>query len=326
LNSIYSEPASLAFLLVTLGVSLHVLSAARPSTRLMLAYAAGALLFISAKPQNGPLGLLLAAWTVFLFWRWHDRRSRIRTLALAGLLAVFSIGYTARTPRELNDATLYNTVFYGILKVSPSPEQDLRMLGLDPNLAVLADTTYHDRDVPRDDPSFHQAFYSRVTYGRILQFYAARPDRLIQILRRGAALAPLLQPPGYGNFTADSGKPPRARSTRFAWWSRTRATLPRAPALPAAAFGIAVAGGIWRWRRGRDALARGAAGCFLLVTLMAAAQYVVKFVGAGFSDTIKHLFLFNVLVDLTVVGALVWIAARLLGVARRDHSAVNQEA
>ncbi len=45
-------------------------------------------------------------------------------------------------PKELKEINMYQTVFYGVLKDSPTPAQDLKELGLPPELAVLQNTNF----------------------------------------------------------------------------------------------------------------------------------------------------------------------------------------
>ncbi len=328
-NSFYSEPASVAYLLLLVGVSLHVVLTTTPGRVLMASYFVAAILFVLAKAQNVPLGGLAAAWSVFLFRHWRGRRWRTATLRWVITLALFTTAaYYFATPRDLREATLYNTLFYGILRVSPSRDADLRFFGLAPGLAVYANTTYYTPGIPRDDPQFRLAVSSHVTQSRVVWFYATHPSRLLAVLARGALLARHIHPPGQGNFTADSGRPPRARSRDHAHWSRFRSSWPREPWFLLGLCVAGFAGGIAQVVRARTRVQRELAGLFLLLVVMAAGQYLVKFIGNGLLDTVKQLFLFNVLVDLCLVAGVLWTAHALSAAVgcRRTQAATGAEA
>jgi hypothetical protein len=139
-------------------------------------------------------------------------------------------------------------------------------------------------------------------------FYATHPGRLLAVLARGARLARHIHPLGQGNFTADSGRPPRARSQSFAHWSRFRSSWPREPWFLLGLFAAGLGGAIAQVVRAGSRVHRQLAGLSLLLVLMAAGQYLVKFVGNGLLDTVKQLFLFNVLTDLCLVAGVLWVA------------------
>ncbi len=225
-NSIYSEPASLIFLMLTLGASLRIIAAPRPSGWLVASYAAAAVLFIFAKAQNVALGMLLAVWGVCLVVRRPIPRWRTLAIALAGgLLACSLVGYHL-APRWTREANLYNAVFAGILRVSPSPADDLSALGISGALTRYARTNYYHTTAPVRDPAFVAAFYDKISQSRIVWFYFTHPQRMLAVADKQAPSALLLRPPGYGNFTKASGYPPQAISQRFALWSELRARIP----------------------------------------------------------------------------------------------------
>jgi hypothetical protein len=325
-NSFYSEPASLAYLLLFVGVSVHVILTPVPRPGLMVWYFVVAVLLVLAKAQNAPLGWLAAAWGVVLFRSWRGRRWRAATAGGVVTLVLFTTAaYYFATPRDLREATLYNTLFYGILRVSPSREADLRFFGLDPALAAYTNTTYYSPEVPRGDPRLRAMLSSRVTQSRVVWFYATHPTRLLAVLARGARLAGHIHPPGHGNFAADSGRPPRARSQDFARWSRFRSSWPSEPWFLLALFAAALGAGLAHLVRAGTRVHRELTGLFLLGILMAAGQYLVKFIGNGLLDTVKQLFLFNVLIDLCLIAGILWAVHTMVAfVGRRQTTGATR--
>jgi hypothetical protein len=305
-NSIYSEPASLIFFMLIVGISLRMIAAPRPGGWLAASYAAAAALFVFAKAQNVATGVLLAGWGACLVWRWATSRWRATAIALAGFVLACSLTAYADAPRWTREANLYNAVFAGILAVSPSPADDLSALGLDGALAKYARTNYYHTAAPVRDPSFVSLFYDRISQSRIVWFYLTHPRRMLAVADEIAPGAFLLRPPGYGNFPKASGYPPQATSRRFAYWSSLRARVPgRLWILGSALIGILIAGARALIRPARST-ERLLWGLFALIGLSAAAQFVVKFAGNGLMDNVKLLYLFNASVDLGVTFVVAW--------------------
>ncbi len=312
-NSIYSEPASLIFLMLTLGVSLRIIAAPRPSGWLAASHAAAATLFLFAKAQNVALGVLLAAWGICLIWRRPIPRWRAAAFALGGVLLACSLAGYHLAPRWTREANLYNAVFAGILIVSPFPADDLSAMGISDTLAQYARTNYYHTTAPVRDPAFVTAFYDRISQSRIVWFYLTHPQRMLAMMDKVAPSAFLLRPPGYGNFTKASGYAPQIISTRFALWSGLRARIPGRTWILGSVLTIMLMVGARAIARSTNATDRLLFVLFELFGLSAAGQFTVKFAGNGLMDNVKLLFLFNALADLSVIFAVAWAIESLAG-------------
>jgi hypothetical protein len=308
-NSIYTEPASLVFLAATLAASLSVIASDRPRAHLLVLYFAAAALFVSAKAQNGVLGWVLAAWGVRLSWRWPGVSIRLGGVVLAVILVGFSHYYLNSTPAYIHTANLYNAVFSGILRYSRTPEADLIALGLDPGLSRYANTNAHEPIAPMHDPEFGRLFFERINHGRIAWYYVTHPRRMVEVMRTLSRTAFSIRPEGLGNFTQDSGYPPGAQSRAFALWSTVKARWPGTLGFLAGLLAALFAGAVWAWARASDPSRRLLAELFVVLLLTAVMQYGVKFLGNGLVDNVKQLFLFNVLLDVSIVFA----AAAVIG-------------
>jgi len=135
LNSFYSEPASLVFLLALLGVGLRWLRAPAPGRAVAWAYFVCAALVVSTKAQHHVLALPLALLPVLLLASAEGRRMRPTLVAVAAGLLVVGASLLATMPDWLRNPARWNGVFYGLLLDSPSPAADLAALGLEPTLA-----------------------------------------------------------------------------------------------------------------------------------------------------------------------------------------------
>ena len=219
-NSLYSQTASLLFLLLTLAAAALAIRRGRLSGGLLVAYFACAALFVGSKPQEAIQGPLLAA----LAWRLSGVgwRSCWRTAAawLALGLCAFSLWYYRATPEgPIRHVGLFHTVFMEILPHSPDPARDLAELHLDPDLITFSGKHAYLPDSPVRDPAFEKRFFDRFDYGSLVRFYLAHPVRLADRLRRGAPQAFRLRPWRLGNTTGDSGFPPNTMVRSFCLWS-----------------------------------------------------------------------------------------------------------
>lgn len=321
-NSFYAEPATLIFLLFTVGFGLKVIFQQDAHLTYLLAFFITGILFIGAKHQNSILGALLALFMLRLAFVWPQKRWRFVSILLAGLFCVSSYILLQSLPKFIKEAVLYNGVFYEILRKSPTPERDLEELGLDPGLIPLKGTHAFMPDIPINDPVFREKFFPRIGYRKIVVFYLRHPDRLWALVRKGAENTSLMRFPGYlGNFEKSAGYGPGAQARTFAFWSDFKERF-----FPKSLFFLLISCILYpaslvlirtalRSTRGKLFL-----DWLLLLNLMFVCQFLTSILGGGEQDLVKHLFLFNTLIDLSilsVLGALVWVSMRL----RKDRLA-----
>ncbi|MGH9802115.1 MAG: hypothetical protein ACRD82_17270 [Blastocatellia bacterium] len=329
-NSFYSEPSSLIFLLAMTGAGFYLASQQRRTTSALLLFCLCAGLFIAAKPQNFTMipPLLLFCARLFQF-----NREKVQRWLLAGFAASLisaAVLLNVIAPWYAHNGR-YQSVFYGILKDSPSPEQDLRDLGLDEKLAVLADTTTFHSNLPIDINSqdFAGRFYRRINHLKIAQFYLTHPARLLNKLRLTAGNAYSLRL-NLGNFEKATGLPARTTAERWVWWSNFKQRYwPKSLWLFAiwwAALVVFISRG---YRRASTAGRLAREFCLMLLAMMLLA-FITPIIGDGESDLQKHLFLFNALFDLSLLlltglalGKLWRVAGGVL--QSRTHSRLNYQ-
>ena len=309
LNSFYTEPAALVFLLAALGFALLLARTPNPPAWLAAAFFLVSALFATSRPQNALLGFFLA----ILGWRLarYDRRSRRGLVVCAALaLCVVSFAYSRSTPRLLNRIYLYGAVFRQVLPNSPDPRGDLVQLGLPPDLDRFVGISGFSPEAPVDDESF-QRIFEKVSYRKLAEFYVARPERLRKALERGAGQAFEMRPFGLGNYARETGKPPRALSRTFSAWSQAKARL--APGrlwfVMAYLFASLLAAIHLRWK-GRARALRTSAEIWIALVLLAAFQFAVASVMTG-GESRRSFFLFNAAFDLTLVALTLRLASLL---------------
>ena len=306
-NSFYNEPGTFVFLLLTLGAILMVLR--RPSRGALLLFCVAGLLFITSKPQNVGLGIILAVYALRLgalragkAWRW----------ACAGVaVCLFSgsvVFYTLKSDEIITKPSYYISVFYEILRFSPDPRRDLTELGLDPDLAKYTGTIPFALESPKNDPDFQRAFFDRMSFGRVIRFHLRHPVRFLGAMERSARYAPLLRP-ALGNYEKSAGHPPFTTSQSFDLWSRAhKAYSPGSLLGFSCFFAVNLAGIVLLYGRKRAQHHRLLLELQAALLLMAAIQFLSVVIAQGDYEPVKHLFLFNLLVNICFASALIWLA------------------
>jgi hypothetical protein len=236
---------------------------------------------------------------------------RVRALAAAAGCAMFGCAAfnVLAMPIYGRQANTYGVVFSGILGDSKDPAADLRALGLDPQLAKYAGTgawtpnTYYPQMAA-------SGVLQRVSTFTVLGFYLLRPARMWRRLHALLPTITFLRRNWYGNFEPSAGLPPAAQSRAFTVWSGFHEHV-----LPAVNKWIvfALAGwplfAVWRWIRCRDAAGRRRLEMLMLLPLCCLAALFSAVYGDAF-DVIKHMYLFNLLLDACMLYAATWCAAR----------------
>lgn len=319
-NSLYSEPASQIFLFISLGVALFLAGDVADRRRWLLgaAYYMAAFLFLSAKPQNGPCGVVMAALGFWLTLNPNKSRRKFRWTIAAAIPGVFILVLSAwltlvGQPAYMKQANIYDAIFVDLLKYSPSAEADMKELDInDPRfMKLIGQDFYTIRDPLIKTPTFEKSFYTRIGYGKILAFYARHPDRFYRMIDRIARWSYTMRPLSMGNFehatapvtTYPVGHPPvPLLSTSFSAWSRLKNTIfPKAGWFLIAFFLFNIAFPLAQFMRVKNRRARGYALVHLSIALMAGLQFFASIIGQGESSIVKHLYLFNILFDGLVI-------------------------
>ena len=308
-NSFYNEPGTFVFLLLTLGTIFLVLR--RPNPGALLLFCVAGLLFITSKPQNVGLGLILAIYALRLgalrsgrAWRWG---------CAGAALCLFSgsvVFYALKSADIITKPSYYISVFYEILRFSPDPRRDLIELGLDPNLAKYTGTIPFPLESPKNDPDFQRAFFDRMSFGKVIRFHLRHPVRFLTAMERSAKYAPLLRP-ALGNYEISAGHRPFSTSQSFDLWSRAyKAYAPGSLLGFACFFAVNLTGILLLYWRMRTKYHRLLLELQLAWLLMAVVQFLSVVIAQGDYEPVKHLFLFNLLVNICFAGALIWLADR----------------
>jgi hypothetical protein len=313
-NSLFGEPVTFTFLLLTLAFAHILLKEINPSKRLLVFFLIAAFFLVGAKVQNAPLGIILALLTLRFGQLRDDKRWKRLVSAISVILIVVSIGTYLSAPKELKQINQYQTVFYGILKDSPDPRADLIALGLDPAFAVNAGSNYFTADVPikQQAPMLQQHYYPNISHQKVALFYLQHPARFLNKLEVTAHSSMTNRPYYLGNYEKSAGRAYGAVSNAFGWWSEFKRTF-----MPSSLWFIVLFSLMYfvvlvlKYRLVKDARQRIQLEIYMAVGLMAWISFIVPVIGDGEADLSKHLFMFDVCFDLMFVASCVWLVSVL---------------
>lgn len=315
-NSWYAEPASCFFCLLLLAEAVEIGCAGATGWAGILRWSLWSILWILAKPQNAPIGLILGLFT-FRLAMWTASKPA-RAAAAVGSCAMFACAAfnVFAMPIYGRQANTYGVVFAGILPESKNPEADLRALGLDPQLAKYSGTGAWTPGTHFPEMAASGAL-KRVNTFTVLRFYLLRPARMWRRLHGLLPKITFLRRDWYGNFEPSAGLPPAAQSRAFTLWSGLHEHI-----LPAVNKWVvfALAGWplfiAWRWSRERDIVKRRRLELWVLLPVCCLAALFSAVYGDAF-DVIKHMYLFNLLLDASMIYAAAAALSYGMGVVRR---------
>jgi hypothetical protein len=317
-NSFYAEPASCIFFLLLLAEAVEIARAGETGLAGILRWSLWSILWILAKPQNAPIGLILGLFSFRLTMWTASRRARIA--ALAGGCAMFgcAVFNVSTMPVYGRQANTYGMIFSGILGDSKTREADLRALGLDPQLARYAGTGAWSLGTYFPEMAA-SGVLKRVNTFTVLRFFLMRPARM---WRRLHALLPkitLFRRDWYGNFEPSAGVPKLAESQAFTVWSgfheHVLAAMSKWVVFAVAGWPLFAA---WRWIRGQDNIRRRRLELLTILPLSCLAALFSAVYGDAF-DVVKHMYLFNLLLDTCLLYA-AWACGARWSVMRRTSN------
>jgi hypothetical protein len=215
----------------------------------------------------------------------------------------------------------YIGIFMDLLPHSSTRARDLTELGLLPGDAALSGTTPFMAGSPLNDPTFRARFEGTVSSLSLVRFYLRHPGRLLGLVARGTRHAFDTRVARLGYYAVGAGRGPLAQP--FGLWSVARERLvPRSLtflSLYFASGGVALA-----LLRARRVAVRAAGACYALLVFVAAAQLAgALLLGGGEPDLEKHLFLFDLAFDWSLVLLAVSVAAAWLPSPGRARGAAQ---
>lgn len=316
-NSFYGEAAQLVISTLIIGIALQLLKN-RGGRLFIICYYICVFVLAGSKFTNIPVGAMFGIIGLLFIKLSKDRWFKYITV-LSFILAVIGIAVlTKNIPTWMDDITNYQSVFFGVLKNSETPEKDLQELKLDPQYAPLANThAYLGDNYPMDvySKEFKTEFYEKVSKINILKYYLTHPNRFIEKLKISAVNSGYIRPAYLGNY--GSSKPRVEFTHRFELWSKLRLMLHFDN------FYVIISGflfaGLLLIYEGKLALKVDEdkweklilLALWAVIIASTAIHFVVPIIGNGEADLAKHIFGFVHYFDFMMLVIFIWIMSKL---------------
>jgi hypothetical protein len=305
-NSFFSDTAALLGAALMMTAALRLTAQDAPGRSDLFVFVMASALFIASKSQHAVWGFLPALFVLWITWR-----HAVRIAGILGCLILLAVEVStfAASPADYKDYPLFNLIFYKLAPNSPEPPKTLLDLGLGEQEARLIGANAYSPGSPMMDSQWREQFERRTGYGKVLGYYLRHPDRALKVLYSDLSQwGPRMRQMNLSNFRKEDGRPPLAMTGRFALWSgfEQRVGL-RWPWLFPAWY-LAVIGACLYALARRPGVGRAAVLC-----LGIAAMGFLEFCCASLADaceTDRHLLLFHVFTDATIVALAIAIAAR----------------
>lgn len=212
-------------------------------------------------------------------------------------------------PHEEKSDDAYAGIFMILLHNSPTTLDDLRELGLGPEYLRYVDhwpiPTFADEATKQ---AWWGEFNRRTGHGQIAWFILRHPWRSAAIIYRSLHVEAAKRRPDLGNYERQYGFPPRAKTNSFGWWSALRSFPFRfAPWHILLWYLGLLAAGIWFAIRGRAGMASHLGALGALLGGMGLVELAIGSM-ADAGEIPRHLLLFHIITDFTIVLALVCAA------------------
>lgn len=303
-NSFYGEAAAYVFLMLAAGAFIAMLAQDKPRPQQLVLFSAAVVMFTGSKQQNIPLMILFLCFFARLFYLYKDRLWRTITVAFSCIMVLISVVTMLLVSREIYQINIHQAVFFGILRLSDDPKADLKELGLPEELSVLAGHTYYEDDVkyPPKSEYMQREFFGRISYGKIIKYYLTHPGRLWQAMEKTSKSAYEIMPGYLGSFTKEAGLPAGTTAKPFALYDRLRKWMFTSNPFPIYVtilfYVFSVGAGLTAYLRRRSQKTRTLIEFLAVIAAMGVMQFAIPYLADGDGDLNKHLFLFNVAVDI----------------------------
>lgn len=219
-NSLYGEP--LQYVAVMMLIALGLLIYKRPTIPKIACFFVSLYFFAGSKLANVPYSVIVSLLALSFAFLRKDKVYRVG-VAVCVILAAVCIGNLYMSiPAWMHNDTTYQSVFFGAVKESETPEKDFKQLGIDEKYLPLVNThAYMDEgEYPIDitTPEFQRDFYDEISKVDVAFFYLRHPVRFVQKLAFSIENASCLRPLNSGN----SKTVIMDYSDRYSVWSNLR--------------------------------------------------------------------------------------------------------
>lgn len=313
-------------ILLCIGCTLETISAPSGSIKgqvLSLVSSACVYLLVLSKPQS-TLGFLGWGWMPLclikyhLYGEWKSIAKKGVAVICACLIIVNQIwtgvccvAFYKWNSETVEEDTLYHAITLGILPLADNPEEMCDELGIDPIIAQdIGKHAYLDKEeyvtVPRSVEA-DERLYSRINTFGLLKYYILHPTYLLRALEITAAYA--IEPATLLHVFKDEMGGNRGRWT---FWVNVRAhCVPHhfwQYVIVYAVLFCACGYLLFHSKKKENSLLIVLFICIMLTGIF---QYPLAYIGNGYADTNKQLYLFMLSYDITMLWTVVFVVQKM---------------
>ncbi len=305
LNSLYGEGCSYSFLIMLIGISLKLITES-PTKKDIFLFFFALTMFFGSKLQYTllcPIALLL----IIPLYKNQKLTKKALTIGLSVLIFINGLIY-AVSPKQLTTDTLYQSVFYGILRNSDDIHKDAESIGLDSKYEYLANTTaYDDTPYTAGDPEFAEAFQKKIGRGTVIKYYLTHIPRLWEKMDISTTQAFDNLLGMFSNYTAEDGIGKNSFFTLYN--SIKKAVFPESFLTLCIIYVIFLSAAMCGIYKNKKNLY-----IWLLLTVAVTGifQFPLPIIGNGEADISKQLYIFNLTFDIMILASIYFILKKVV--------------
>jgi hypothetical protein len=315
-NSFYSESATLISLLYLVVFFFRLYQQQKLDWKDIVIFYFVSIMLISAKVQNCVLVVLLAIIGIRLFFLMERKKLTIFlcTFATLSLILVSALVYSS-SPDYIKRFNIFNSVFYGIAKDSPTAEEHLKKLGLGEDYHPYIGLTIFDERSPKNNEQVMNDFVSKVSHGDVIRFYLTNPKRFFEVSRDAAKSTLVMKLDYLGTREKENS----GQSSDFnvpLFHKLQNVIIPKSLGFLICYYVFSIIVAIYLFRKPENRYEKEFAGFYLFLLLGATMQFFAAFIGDGLQEIEKHLFLYNLLFFFSLFVLIIVIMKRHTSIIR----------
>ncbi len=314
-NSFYGEP--LQFVSLMMLVALGLLIYKRPTIPKVACFFVSLYFFAGSKLANVPYAVIVSLLALSFAFLRKERRYKIGVAVSVLAAAACIANLYLSIPDWMHEDTTYQSVFFGALKETETPDRDLKEFGIDEKYMPLINThAYMQEDeYPIDIHSdeFREDFYEKVGKLDVVFFYIRHPVRFVGKVAFAIENASCLRPLNLGTSETvimDS-------TNRYSLWSNLRVAskflynpiIVFLMALLLTAYVVLI--NVFLVKEKRETNEKRLYIIMVMYILLAGLwiNMCLPIIGNGEADIMKHMFLFENCMDVLTAGIILGIVS-----------------
>ena len=309
-NSFYSEPFSFVCFFASLAFAVWAVN--RPNKNQVFTFVGMmffATAFFTSKPQYTVLAVPFVI-AVVLYCKLDRKKIKTSVLAACVVPLVLSAIIFSWVPASISSATLFNSVFNGILRDAENVYDRLEILGLDERFSRFAYQQIYFVWFEEGFDDYLREFEAQISRGTVLRYYMRHPNEFIGRMQNTARV--MFDSTGteaLGNFDISQNPEPGAQNSFFTLYSQLKELIPHTLwfiILFYVVYGVLL---VFVYRKLPEV--RGIIWILGTVMVMGVSQFPMPVLANGETDVGKQLFFFNLTFDMSLA-ALVGVSASVL--------------